>query len=366
MLFYLFVVFYVIVAIQCLYYLLFLTPLHKKKQSILTNSEPISVIICAKNEANNLKRFLPSLLNQNYSGEFEIVLINDRSTDDTALIIDLFASSNENIKVVTIEECENFWGSKKYALTLGIKAASHEHLLLTDADCKPLSNQWIQSMANNFTQNKHIVLGYGAYKKNKSFINKLIRYETLLTAIQYFSYSKIGLTYMGVGRNLAYTKSDFFKVNGFIKHIKIKSGDDDLFINEIATKNNTSFTLDTNSFTESLPKQNFKDWILQKRRHISTAHLYKLKHKLPLGIFYISQLLFYALAGILVIINPKSHTILALIAIRYILVYASIGFFSKKIKEVDLIILTPILEIALILTQLYIYLKNKLVNPNHW
>ncbi|MDG1805560.1 MAG: glycosyltransferase [Flavicella sp.] len=367
MLDYLWITFYVIIFLQCLYYLIFLTPLLGAKQNNNRNRNPISVVVCAKNEAQNLKKFIPHFLQQKYSAPFEIVLINDRSTDETGEIISQFAQNNSNIKIVNVEECENFWGNKKYALTLGIKAAQYEHLLFTDADCYPTSENWIEQMASCFSKKKSIVLGYGGYEKIKnSFLNKLIRYETVLTALQYFSYSKAGIPYMGVGRNLAYTKSEFFKVNGFIKHIKIKSGDDDLFINEIADSSNTSINLSFDSTTTSIPKNSFKDWILQKRRHISTASHYKAHHKILLATFYLTQIITLIAPFVLLFFTADVKFILIPLFIRYAILFLSFGLFSKKLKEMDLILWIPFLEISLIFIQLYLYLINRISIPTNW
>ena len=199
-----------------------------------------------------------------------------------------------------------------------------------------------------------------------SLLNKLIRYETLLTAIQYFSYAKLGTPYMGVGRNLAYTKSDFFKVNGFIKHIDIKSGDDDLFINEIASKKNTTYTLAPASYTTSVPKRTWSSWILQKRRHISTAKHYKLHHKIGLGLFYSSQLLFFVLGSLLLILEEQLQPVYLLIAIRYFVFMLAIGLTSQKLNEKDLIVSAPFTEITLIFIQLFVFIKNKFSTPTHW
>lgn len=367
MLTYLLIAFYTIVAIQCIYYLLFLTPIlfNKKRDNIL--SPPISVIICAKNEAENLEAFLPNIISQKYENEYEVVVINDRSKDRTAEVLEEFSKKHTQIKIVTVENSEHFWGNKKYALTLGIKAAKHEHLLFTDADCTPKNTSWISGMSSCFDEKKSIVLGYGGYRKVRgSFLNKLIRYETVLTAIQYFSYAKIGVPYMGVGRNLAYTKTDFFRVNGFIKHIQVKSGDDDLFINEVATSQNTSINIEEGSFTESIPKNTFKEWIQQKRRHVSTAKYYKTKHKVLLSIFYASQILFFLLGFTLLLTFNQKELILLMILIRYSVVFTTVGLFSNKLKEKDLILILPFTEIILILLQLYIYLKNKSATPVQW
>ena len=366
---YLFIAFIVIFSIQCVYYSLIfgIFPFIKDKPSQKNFNEPVSVIICAKNEAENLSINLPYFLNQKYQN-FEIVLINDCSADNTLEIMEQFRDESEvNIKIVNVEANEQFWGSKKYALTLGIKAATHEHLLFSDADCNPVSEHWITEMTANFSEKHQIVLGYGAYKKIKnSFLNKLIRFETFLTAVQYFTYLKIGVPYMGVGRNLAYTKSVFFKVNGFAKHIKIRSGDDDLFINQVATKNNTSYCLTGKSFTESLAKTSFKNWIHQKRRHVSTATFYKPLHQFLLGLFYSSQILFWLLAVLLLCFLFHWKIVVVIISVRMLLQYVVLGFSAKKLNEKDLIALTPFFELFLIFIQMFIFIKNLISKPTHW
>ena len=359
--------FIVVVAIQVAYFISFFSKFaFLKPKSAMPKSMPISVIICAKNEAENLKNFLPSVLAQEYP-DFEVVLINDASTDETLEVIEAFASENKNIKIVNVKNIEAFWGNKKYALTLGIKAAKHNYFLFTDADCKPVSKFWIQEMSACFSNEKTVVLGYGAYTKiKKSYLNKLIRFETLVTAIQYFSFAKAGVPYMGVGRNLAYTKDEFFKANGFINHIRVRSGDDDLFINQVATKSNTAICFTKDSFTKSLPKTTFKDWIKQKRRHISTATHYKLNHRILLTLLYVNQLAFWLLAAILLATTFNWQFVLVLFSLRIILQYVIFGLSAKKLGEKDLILILPFLEIFLIITQLTIFINNLISKPNHW
>ena len=357
--------FVVFTGIQILYYLVFSSFLfHTKKKNRKSTVLPISIIICAKNEAKNLEKFLPTILDQKYT-DFEVILINDASSDKTAEVMKYFAKKYSKIKIITVKNIEAFWGNKKYALTLGIKAAKNEHLLFTDADCSPVSKNWIYEMSQNFHKEKTIVLGYGKYKIEKSFINLLVRFETLLTAIQYFSFSKIGSPYMAVGRNLAYQKSEFFKVKGFINHIHIKSGDDDLFIQDAANKKNTTISLSKNSFTESIAPKSFTEWFHQKRRHISTANHYKLKHKFFLGMFYISKLLFYLLAILLCMFYP-SKIILSLTVLYYTLQFIVIGFSTKKLNEPRLIYFLPFLEIALLIFHFSIFITNLSSKPNHW
>jgi glycosyltransferase involved in cell wall biosynthesis len=328
---------------------------------------PVSLIICARNEAENLTEFLPFFINQEYQN-FELVLINDASNDETLEVIECFKKEHPTkISIVDVIPNEQFWRNKKYALSLGIKAAKHEHLLFSDADCKPVSKFWISEMASKFTQEKSIILGYGAYeKRDNSWLNKLIRFETLFTAIQYFSYAKVGLPYMGVGRNLAYTKSLFFQSNGFSNHMHIRSGDDDLFVNKNATNQNISLCYFKDSFTLSKPKTMFKEWIHQKRRHTTTAKFYKPIHKTLLALFYSSQLLFWLLAIILLATNFQWQIVLGVLLLRIASQYLIIHASAKKLNETDLVIWTPILEIFLIFMQLFIFIKNIIAKPTHW
>lgn len=359
--------FILVVAIQIIYYAYVFGKFswHKEQQEAPKNIA-ISVLICAKNEAKNLKKFLPSILQQDYPN-FEIVLINDGSTDKTLKVMEAFKNEHHNIKIVDVKTIEAFWGNKKYALTLGIKASSNNFLLFTDADCQPVSNQWISEMSKQFSNTKSIVLGYGAYSKIKgSFLNKLIRFETLMTATQYFSYTLMGQPYMAVGRNLAYRKELFFEASGFVNHIKIKSGDDDLFINQIANSENTAICVSKESFTESVPKKSFGDWISQKRRHISTATYYKIKHKVSLTLFYMSQLLFWVLPIILISNLAFWQMALGLVVLRFLILFICLGKASKKLNEADLIPFFPILEVFLISVQFFIFIKNLITKPSHW
>jgi cellulose synthase/poly-beta-1,6-N-acetylglucosamine synthase-like glycosyltransferase len=356
---------FLIVVIQLLYYVfLFSRFSFSKTKTNPHRTIPISIIICAKNEAKNLEDFLPSIILQKHKN-FEIILVNDHSTDGTLKVMQFFTDIHANIKIVNLTDKKST-GNKKNALTQGIKAAKHEYLLFTDADCVTYSDQWISEMTSHFTNKKEVVLGYGAYQKiKKSWLNKLIRFETLLTAIQYFSYTKANLTYMGVGRNLAYTKTLFTKTNGFESHKHIKSGDDDLFINQVAN-NNVSCCYSESSFTYSKPHTNFKKWMYQKRRHISTANSYKLTHQILLGLFYVSQFLFWSLTIYLLLFSENKQLVFSLFIFRTAFLYLIYGFSAKKLKETDLIPYLPFLELFLIIVQMRIFMQNLISEPKTW
>ena len=359
--------FIVVIAVQFLYYVVFFGKFSfAKPQTSTPKRVPISVIVCAKNEAENVTKFVPLLAEQNYS-DYEIVLIDDASSDDTLELFEAFEKQYSNVKLVKVENNEAFWGNKKFALTLGIKAAKYEYLLFTDADCYPKTTEWIKEMSAHFTKEKTIVLGYGAYERIKgSFLNKIIRFETLLTATQYFSWAKLGKPYMGVGRNMAYKREEFFKTNGFIEHMKIRSGDDDLFINEASNSKNTAISYTPDSFTFSTPKTTFKDWFTQKRRHVATAKHYKSFDRTQLAIFYCTQLLFIILPIILLAFQFQWIVVTSLIGFRYLFAWLSMGFSAGKLKEKDVMYWFPVIEIILIFTQLNIFVTNTFSKPVQW
>ena len=325
---------------------------------------PVSVIVCAKNEAHNLKKNIPLLLQQDYPN-FEIILINDASLDDTMDVIEALAATDPRIHTVNVENNEAFWSNKKYSLTLGIKRAKHERLLFTDADCQPASKQWLRLMTQQLSDEKQLVLGYGAYQKTKGWLNKLIRFETLMTAIQYFSYAKAGMPYMGVGRNLAYTRQLFYENRGFMSHMQIASGDDDLFVNEAATKSTVALCLQRDAFTLSQPKETFKDWFYQKRRHVTTSKYYKTKHQTYLGLYFLGNFFFWV-AAILSLVFVDWKIPLALITFRLILQYLFLGKAAKRFQEKDLAPFFPVLEVFLVCLQLTIFSSNLISKPRRW
>lgn len=358
-----------IIVIHIFYYLVIFNFFNASKKKSKKNTPPVSIIVCAKNEADNLKKLLPVLVQQQYSN-FEIVLINDRSYDETASLFEEYEKKYNFIKVVTVKNVEHFHGNKKYALTLGIKAAANDCLLFTDADCIPKSDFWIQEMANQFDTKTKIVLGYGPYTfVPYNLVNILIRYETLLTALQYFSFAKLGFPYMGVGRNLLYSKTLFLENKGYNQHINVMSGDDDLLINQIATKENTEIYYDEHTHMVSAPKTSFKKLITQKRRHISTASYYKTKHKIILGLYAFNRTLFWIIFPlVLYMVKVPKYQILIyiLIAFKFLSEYIVVGIAARKLKEKRIIPFVPFLDLFLLLFQLYIFICNLFSKPKKW
>jgi len=367
MLFILLLVFIGITLLQLVYYVfIFGRFSFAKKQNITPKKLPISIIICAKNEEENIKKYFPTILSQNYP-DYEIVLIDDASSDETLELFESYEKQYANVKLVKVQNNEAFWGNKKFALTLGIKAAKNEYLVFTDADCYPVSTDWLLQISSQFTKEKTIVLGYGAFEKVKnSFVNKIIRFDALLTATQYFSWTKLGKPYMGIGRNLAYKKSEFFNVRGFMDHMKVRAGDDDLFINQAATSSNTEILFSGDSFTYTEAKTRYKDWIQQKRRNTATAHFYKGFDKFQLGIFLFSQVSFFLLAIVLLIFQYQWIVIIGIVVFRYLFTWITLGYAAAKLKEKDVLYWYPLIELIVIFTQLNVFVKNIISKPIHW
>jgi glycosyltransferase involved in cell wall biosynthesis len=330
-----------------LYYILFVhlrLRTFKVEKDVSELRKPVSVIICARNEAENLKKNIPLILEQDYPN-YEVVLVNDRSWDDSELILKELSLKYKHLKIVTITEQEHFRYGKKFAVTLGIKAASNELLLFTDADCCPSSQNWLMRMQANFTEETEIVLGYSPYTKSAGFLNMLIRFETFNTALNYLSFALIQNPYMGVGRNMAYRKSLFFQSKGFASHFHIPSGDDDLFVNENANKTNTRIEIHPETHMLSEPKRTFSAYLKQKIRHQGAGKAYKSKHKFSLSLLIGSALGFYIFLGLLAALQADWRILLAAYLFRlFVQVFVYYPIF-KKLKYKDLIFWFPAFDL---------------------
>jgi glycosyltransferase involved in cell wall biosynthesis len=358
--------FAIALSVQLWYYIYFFSRLaFYKKTELHSYTPPASIIICARNEDDNLVNFLPFIFEQDYP-EFEVVVVNDCSYDNTADLLEELSKKYHNLKIVTINESKNHAHGKKVALMMGIKGSSYEHLLLTDADCKPNSKDWLRNMMQHFNTKTEIVLGYGAYQKQKSFLNKIIRFDTFMIALQYLSFALADKTYMGIGRNLAYTKSLFFQIKGFASHYYIESGDDDLFVNEAATKHNSKIEVSINSHTISLPKKTFKDWFAQKRRHLTTYKHYNTASKIILGVLSFSQYLFFVSFIILLALQFEPIIVISLFGLRLLLQIIVFNKSMSLLSEKDLLLFAPLIELALLIIYPMIKISTIFIKKNKW
>lgn len=337
-----------------------------KNQASNNFQPPVSVVICAHNERHNLEKYLPEIMAQDYD-DFEVVVVNDCSDDETEELLTELSRLNPSLKVVHLRQSLNFFRSKKFPLSMGIKSAKNDILLLTDADCAPSGRNWISEMIAPYQQSDtEVVLGYGPYRRKPGLLNLLIRFDTLQIAMQYFSFALAGRPYMGVGRNLSYKKTLFLKNKGFTSHYNIPSGDDDLFISQVAKKRNTTIVCSEAAKTFSEAKPYFSAWFRQKRRHLSTGYLYKTSTKFLLGNFIQSQWLFFAGVAILLISRSPWWLPVAFIALRLIsqlIIYRKV---SLKLGEGNLWVITPFAELFFMVFNPLIAFSNLVSRPYTW
>ncbi len=328
-------------------------------------TEPVSVIITARNEDYNLQKNLPLVLEQNYPN-FEVIVVNHASNDDSAMILVEMKNKYSHLQVITIEQDLNFFSGKKFPLSIGIKSAKHDLLLLTDADCTPDSENWIQSMASSYNPETEVVLGYGPYKKEKGLLNTIIRYDTMMIALQYFSFALAGRPYMGVGRNLSYRKELFMRNKGFISHLNISSGDDDLFIRQVSNKKNTRIAVSPDSFVYSNPKRTFTNWIKQKKRHFSTSGKYSFLLKMFLGLFSLAQVIFYL--SLIVLLSTQT-LIIPVAALAVITLFVRVLIQKKvaqKLGESQLLLFSLIGDIFYVLILPIITIRGLTGKTQSW
>ena len=352
--------------IQWVYYLGYYTRIfryarkvRKGKVSFNETYPPVSVIICARNESLNLEQYLPLVLEQDYP-EYEVIVVNDRSFDDTEDLLKLLSYKYPHLRTTFIPERAKFIDSKKMAVTLGIKSATNEVLIFTDADCYPRSKEWLQLMVRNFTDSTQMVLGYGAYQYQKGLLNFMIRFDTLTIGMQYLNLALGRKAYMGVGRNMGYRHSFFDQTAGFTKHLNLQSGDDDLFVNENSKKGNTRIEIDAQSVTVSQPKDSFALWMQQKSRHLSTSPHYRFSNKLFIGTELLSRCGFYvSLLLTACLYYPFGLAIATIVfLLRNIAQISVINATAKQLGEKKFYFGVTLLDILLPLLQLFLHLKR--------
>lgn len=327
--------------------------------------KPVSVVITSRDDYYYLKKHLPIILTQDYP-DYEVVVVNDHSDDETQYLLDQLSNQYPHLKVINMSQSVSFYPGKKFPLSIGIKSAKNEILLLTDADCIPNSPNWIRHMQMGFDDETEITLGYGPYQAQKGLLNTFIRYYSYFTALQYLSFALVKMPYMGVGRNLAYRKSLFYKNNGFISHYQVASGDDDLFINETAHKGNVKICTQPESFTYSIPKTTFNQWIKQKRRHLSAGKLYKKKHQFLLSLYPFSLLIFYGLFSFQMVTGYLFYYVLGILGFRLLSFMVIQKTSMNRLNEKKLFLPSPILELFIFMLNSILVVSNTFYTKNKW
>lgn len=360
------VVIFLFFCVQIYYYLCYYSGVIRQNRKISqgkvqfsAEQPPVSIIICARNEEDNLRNFLPKIMEQDYPN-FEVILVNDGSEDNTEGVLNSFAEQYPNLYITKVPIDTNIISRKKLAITIGVKAAKNELLLFTDADCYPVSDQWINLMVRNLGSNTELVIGYGDYIREKSFIGKLISYDTLFIAMQYFGFAYSGKPYMGVGRNLMYKRSTFYQNKGFAGHLHIASGDDDLLVNKVGNRENTAIACIAESKTMSVPEATFAKWLKQKQRHLKSSSLYSPQSRRRIGVEVITRFGFY-MSMVTAIFTFNIVVIglaLLLFAVRYMIQMLVVNKTAKKLGSAKHFVAIILFDILLPIISLWLLAKN--------
>lgn len=329
---------------------------------------PVSIVIYAKNESENLRTNLPFILTQNYP-DYEVIVVNDGSTDESEEVLKRFEAEYKQLYHTYIPEEAKYLSRRKLALTVGIKAAKHDVLLFTEANCHPLSENWIKSMAANFKERVNFVLGYCSYGPHKGFMHKLIAYDNLITGLQYLSSALAKVPYTGNGRNLAYRKEEFFKHKGYSKSLNLHAGDDDLFVNEVATQKNTTVEYSTDSLTVMGQIDRFSVWKEMKVSRAATRRYYKgwvlAYYRFDTILFFLFLLsvvasIFFGITGNLLLAVYGGLLYLLLMFSKTIVFYKS----AKLLQQKPTVWLLPLLEIVSPLFNLYVRIYRSFRGKN--
>ncbi len=352
-------------VIQIIFIAALLAAFLKKRPEATHVPVPISVIVCAHDEEQNLRELVPALLAQDHP-EFEVIIVEDRSNDDTYDYLLQATKENEKLKMVHVTQKPDKINGKKFALTLGIKAAKYDQVLLTDADCRPAGNQWIKQMSSHFQNNVQFVIGASPYEKGKGLLNSFIRFESLITSIQCIGFALLGKPYMGVGRNLAYKKEVFLSNKGFHPYLEVTGGDDDLFVNKYANKSNAVVSIGEKSHTLSKPKTSWKEFYTQKLRHLSVGKYYHFSDKFILGLFSLSWMAGYFIAIPAILIGQIGLVLIGLFIVRWILLIVILNAVPRRLGGEFEAWKTPFLDFIYVFYYLVTGAKALLTKKVKW
>ena len=320
------------------HFVVFRIRMKENEPNISEDFPGVSVVIAVKNGSAQLIENIGSIIAQEYP-LFEMIIINDYSSADEKMKLEELTKRSPKIILYHNQEKPG----KKQALSLGIEKASHPFILCTDADCRPSTTAWIKSMVAQSEGNK-MVLGYSPYVEEKGLLNLYIRFETVMTAIQYFSWTMLGKPYMGVGRNMLYPRTLFQQSNPY-EHSNIPYGDDDLWVQKTSTITTVEANLDNASFVYSVPPQSLSEWMKQKHRHMSAGHHYDKKVLWQPGLYGLALIMNWFLFPFLVLgsmLNWITGLFLAGLFIRWI-TYAA---WTKKLGDSDTVVWYPFLELG--------------------
>lgn len=311
---------------------------------------PVSVVLTARNDAAWLKENLVYLLEQDYPN-FEVVVVDYLSHDDTQFVLKLLKDYYPHLKVVPFKEDVNLFQGKKYPLSIGIKSAKNDILLLADPDCTPKNMQWLRGMVKGYAnKGTQIVLGFCGLKRTKTLLGVMQQYDNLSYSSHYLGSALMGHPYTGSGRNLSYRRSFFFKQGAFIRHYSVAGGSDDLFVYQNATGDNTAVCIDSDACLSTEPKKTFGQWHRQRLDRVSTRNWHSISSRLLEDLLPLFNIAFYTMAVMLLINGTLPWMVVAgLVAIKWAWQMVSFAQLCKRFDGGLAYLAAPLLEIYFIL-----------------
>jgi cellulose synthase/poly-beta-1,6-N-acetylglucosamine synthase-like glycosyltransferase len=358
----------------CLYYgLLWLRTarcrndkLPKPDQLPSTDRLSVSVVIVTHNEADALKKTLPYLLEQDYP-DYEVVVVDYMSTDDTPFVLRVCSENYSNLKVVKFKEDVNMFRGKKYPLSIGIKSADGDIILLTEPDCRPKGFDWISEMVCGYMHGATLVLGYNILSSRKGLLNALERYDNLTYTASYAGSALLGNPYTATGRNLSYKRQYFFDRGGFISHYSFPDGADDIFVNQNANSSNTVVNLRDGAGVICESSNTFGEWRLRRLHRRTSRRFYPVKDKVLLAIYPLSQVLFLACLVLLFIDAFCPWQVPAIVlAVKIIWQIICSFFLAKKFKIKLLHFFSPFFEFYFLLADTFLALSTLRKKNTQW
>ena len=333
------ILFGVVTLIQLVYYYVIYGrfAFHRKKSALGFRDIPVSVVIVVRDDAALAVQNLPQLLDQQYSS-YEVVIVNDRSRDENSLqAIREYRDRYPNVKLVDLSTAVSTSRGKKMAISMGVKCATYDHILLTAPNCKPASRQWLSKMAQNFQFQQRIVLGYNTFEKKKGIYSHFLLYDNLIGAVQYFAHALMHTTYRGDLNNVAFVRQLFYKQNGFIAYNHLLYGEEDIFIHRAATSNNVAAEYDPDAATLQQHTPSYGYWRLHKVSLFFTRKFNSLKNRILLSGYELTNLLFYLLLGLSIatcLHQPLGlYITIGIAVLRIASLYVVMGIAAAKLHE---------------------------------
>ncbi|MBE0638310.1 MAG: glycosyltransferase [Bacteroidales bacterium] len=361
----LFFTFLFVLIIQLFYFWIFFSRLAFAKQTLKREDKPpVSVIIVANNQYEDLRKNLPEILNQDYPN-YEVVVVNENSEDGSDELLDRFSEQYSHLRIVEMKQSLNWFKGRKFPLSIGIKSGKHDILLLTDIRCRPISSRWISEIVAVYGDHTEIVVGYSTFH-TLSKINLWFRFAAFYDGLLYLSMALARSTFKGIGRNLSYRKTLFYNQNGFSSHYTINAGDDELFINKAATSTNVQVQTSLASMVEYTKPMSFSQWLSNEKTRLSTRSHFKFWHRIVISLFSTSTFLFYLLFVLLLILNLHWPFVVGLFLLRLVSQLIIFGNAQKKLFEKKLLMLSPFLEILLMFIDLFIWFRMMFVRQKKW